>query len=108
MKQSRKDKVEDMDSKKECLKTAEGPNDEVWSTEEVLRVSNLLQKVKAWDTFNENKNKCPICEREFQEGDLSTTYVVPMHTKCLARLRAKIILEKAKSSTYDRKSTPDE
>lgn len=108
MKKNSKNKTKETNSKAERAEDLQKTDDQLWQTEGILRASNLLQKVKAWNTFKENLNRCPICEREFREGDLSTSYVVPMHTQCLARLRAKIIFQGLGTSNKDQASSETE
>jgi hypothetical protein len=40
--------------------------EELRRTDEVLRSNDLLEKVQSW----KHPSKCPICEKDFQDGDL--------------------------------------
>jgi hypothetical protein len=71
------------------IEKLEKTKDKNWEIEEVLRSNNLLEKVSLWLTFKENLFKCPICEKEFQEGDLSIDYGIPIHTRCFRQLEKK-------------------
>jgi hypothetical protein len=57
-----------------------------WNIGEVLRENSLLEKVLIWHTFKENLYKCPICEKEFQEGDITIGYGIPIHIECFKKL----------------------
>lgn len=69
----------------DLIEGLEKDKDRCWQIEEVLRANNLLEKVESWANFR----KCPICEEDFQDGDLGISYRIPIHSRCFGKLRRK-------------------